>query len=248
MAVNKGKSVALFATCLVDLWRPAVARAAERLLIKAGFKVAVPSGQTCCGQVNYNSGDQKGARKLARRHIMLLTPFDYVVVPSGSCADMIKNHYPALFGNDLDVQKTAQVLSGKTYELTEFLVRIARWKPSRAGGVKRKLVYHDSCSCQRSLRIYKEPRLLLEAQGKYDLQALTGEDRCCGFGGLFSVKYGEVSSHMAGKKTAAIAETEAEILTGADLGCLLNLSGKLKAEGSACEVRHIAEILAEEEA
>ena len=247
MAANKNKSVALFATCLVDLWRPSVARAAERLLINAGYKVTVPRDQTCCGQVNYNNGDLKGTVKLARRHITLLAPFDYVVVPSGSCADMIKNHYPSLFGDDVDVQKMAQVLSGKTYELTEFLVKIARWKPAKGGGVKRKLAYHDSCSCRRALRVYKEPRLLLEAQGKYNLQAIAGEDRCCGFGGLFSVKYGEVSSHMAGKKTAAIAATEAEILASADLGCLLNLSGKLKAEGSPCEVRHIAEILDQED-
>jgi len=238
---KKTKTVALFATCLADLWRPRVARAAARLIADAGFKVAVPGDQTCCGQVNYNSGDVKGAKKLARRHIALLDPFDYVITPSGSCADMIKNHYPALLGVE------AEALAAKTFEVCEFLVKVAKWKPLRWQGERQKLAYHDSCSCRRALGIYKEPRLLLEAQGKYDLEPIAGEDQCCGFGGLFSVKYGEVSSHMAGKKTAAIKETGAGTLAGADLGCLLNLSGKLKAEGSDCEVLHIAEILAGED-
>jgi len=224
-----------------------IAKAAQRLLEGAGYKVTVPRDQTCCGQVNYNSGDEKGARKLARRHIMLLAPFDYIVIPSGSCADMIKNHYPLLFADDADMLATARDLSAKTHELTEFLVKVAKWKPQKWDGEKQKMAYHDSCSCRRALGIYQEPRLLLEAQGKYQLEPIPGEDRCCGFGGLFSVKYGEVSSHMAGKKTAAIKEAEANTLAGADLGCLLNLSGKLKAEGSDCEVKHIAEILAGED-
>ncbi len=244
MAENKGKSVALFVTCLVDLWRPEVARACEKLLKQAGFKAAVPKKQTCCGQVSYNSGDQKGARRLARRHIKIFAPIDYVVAPSGSCADMVKNHYPALFEDDPEMLEEALMVAAKTYELTVFLKHIAKWKPKRpARGEKIDIAYHDSCSCRRQLGIREEPRALLAAAG-YEVAQLDSEERCCGFGGLFSVKYSDISTHLAEQKCAGIAKTGARTLAGADLGCLLNLEGRLKADGHDIAVRHIAEVLA----
>lgn len=241
------KTVALFATCLVDLWRPSVARAAKAILEKAGYRVEIPKAQTCCGQPNWNGGDKKGASKLARRTVEMLKSYNFVVVPSGSCADMIKNQYPALFEDEKDFLKEVKSVSGKTFELSEFLVKVAKWKPQPGTGEKTKLTWHDSCSCRRGLGLYHEPRALLDAAGRFETKALQGEDVCCGFGGAFSLKYGEISSHMAGKKVEAIEATGAEILAGADLGCLLNLSGKLKAKGSKIEVRHIAEILAGED-
>lgn len=237
------KKVALFATCLVDLWRPSVGRASQSLIEKAGFSVEVPPMQTCCGQPNWNSGDRNGASRLARRHLKIFKDFDYVVVPSGSCADMLKNQYPAIFKEDPEILKEAQALSKKTYELSEFLVRVAGFKPAKTKGRKQTLAYHDSCSCRRGLGLEAEPRALIERAGGYQVKEMTGPEICCGFGGLFSVKYGEISSHMAGKKALAIKATGAKVLAGADLGCLLNLEGKLKAEGEDIEVFHIAEIL-----
>jgi len=237
------KKVALFATCLADLWRPSVARAALSLIQKAGFAAQVPKGQTCCGQPNWNSGDRKGAGALARRHIELLTGFDYVVVPSGSCADMFKNQYPALLRNDPKLQKAALDLAEKTHELSQFLVHVAKFKPNQTKAEKQKLAWHDSCSCKRGLGVETEPRALIEAGGRYEIKEMAGADICCGFGGLFSVKYGEISSHMAAKKGVNIKATGAKVLAGCDLGCLLNLEGRLKAESEDFEVLHLAEIL-----
>lgn len=243
---EKDKIVGLFATCLVDLWRPSVGRAAKRLIEKAGFRVEVPKLQTCCGQPNWNSGDRKGAAKLARRHIEMFQGFDFVVVPSGSCADMLKNQYPVMFRDDPDILKAARALSKKTYELSEFLVHVAEYQPRKTKAKKQPLAYHDSCSCRRALGLEAEPRALVEATGRYHVKEMPGKEICCGFGGLFSVKYGEISSHMAGKKTASIKATKAKVLSGGDLGCLLNLEGKLKADGEDIEVLHIAEILDDE--
>ncbi len=239
------KKVALFATCLADLWRPAVARSALSLIGKAGFKAEVPKGQTCCGQPNWNSGDRTGAKKLARRHLELLAGYDYIVVPSGSCADMFKNQYPALFRDEPGMQEAVQGLAGKIFELSQFLVQVAKFKPPKAKGEKQKLAWHDSCSCKRGLGVEKEPRALIEAAGGYEIKEMQGPEVCCGFGGLFSVKYGEISSHMAGKKAANIKATGATVLAGCDLGCLLNLEGRLEAEGAEIKVRHLAEILDE---
>ena len=240
---NKAKSVALFATCLIDLWRPGVARAAVRLLEDAGVKVGVPGSQTCCGQVNYNGGDANGAKTLATHHIRVFEKFDYVVVPSGSCADMIKNHYPGLFEDDQDMKKKALALAKKTFELTVFLTTIAKWTPSHQETGALKITYHDSCSCRRHLGIQDQPRRLIAAAG-HEIAELPGDEVCCGFGGLFAVKFGDISSHLADKKCAAIKATGAKTLVGADLGCLLNLEGRLKALGEDIEVLHIAEFLA----
>lgn len=236
--------VALFSTCLADIFRPSVIRASERLLAEAGFAVECPASQTCCGQPNLNGGDAEGARRIARHHFSVLTGFDYVVVPSGSCAGTIINQYPALFDKGGAEEAQAKALAARTFELTAFLRRIAGWagKKAKSGGA---VAIHDSCSCFRELKVFDEPRQLLAAAGVAVAEA-AGPERCCGFGGLFSVKFGEISSHLAAEKCRALAATGAKTVVGGDLGCLLNIAGKLKAEGSPIEVRHIAEILAGE--
>lgn len=240
---KRKKTVALFATCLVDFWRPSVAEASARLIAKAGFRVSVPTAQTCCGQVNLNGGDLKGARALARRHIELFEGFGYVVVPSGSCAGTVINQYPSLFEKDSALHEKAVKLSKKTYELTRFLARFGPQKADKPKGGK--LTWHDSCSCRRELGIRGEPRELLKRAG-FEIAEAEGGGRCCGFGGLFAVKYGEISSHLAGEKCEALAKPGADLIAGADLGCLLNIAGKLRAQGAKAEVRHVAEVLAGE--
>jgi L-lactate dehydrogenase complex protein LldE len=236
-------SVGLFVTCLVDLFRPSVAFAAVKLLEAAGCRVAVPRVQTCCGQPAYNSGDKGNALGLARRVIAAFRRFDYVVVPSGSCAGMIKLHYAEAFaGNDKWAQR-ARELAVKTHELTGFLhdVMGVRSVPGRFDGIA---AYHDSCSSLREMGVRAQPRALLRQVNGLGLRELPGRDVCCGFGGTFCVKYPEISDHMAGDKCREIAESGADTVLAGDLGCLLNIAGKLSRDGRAISAYHVAEVLA----
>ncbi len=236
--------VALFVTCLVDLFRPTVGFAAVRLLEQAGCRVEVPAVQTCCGQPAYNSGDRADARAIAARVIEAFEPFDYVVAPSGSCAGMIRLHYPALFAGDATMEARARTLAERVYELTAFLVDVRGMTrvSARYDGV---VTYHDSCSGLRELGVKAQPRRLLAGVGGLRLVELPGAEICCGFGGTFCVKYPEISNRMVGEKTADIAATGADTLLAGDLGCLMNMAGKLQREGRAIRVRHVAEILAD---
>lgn len=236
--------VALFVTCLVDLFRPTVGFAAVRLLEQAGCRVEVPAVQTCCGQPAYNSGDRADARAIAARVIEAFEPFDYVVAPSGSCAGMIRLHYPALFAGDATMEARARTLAERVYELTAFLVEVRGMTrvSARYDGV---VTYHDSCSGLRELGVKAQPRRLLAGVEGLRLVELPGAEICCGFGGTFCVKYPEISNRMVGEKTADIAATGADTLLAGDLGCLMNMAGKLQREGRAIRVRHVAEILAD---
>jgi len=237
------RTVGLFVTCLVDLFRPAVGFAALKLLQEAGCIVEVPDTQTCCGQPAYNSGDQTDARALARSVVAAFEKYDYVVVPSGSCGGMIKTHYPALLAGDPQFAERAKTLAAKTFELVSFLadvLGVASVSASHAGSV----TYHDSCSGLRELGIREQPRRLLKTVAGLELRELPDADVCCGFGGTFCVKYPDISNAIVGKKTAQIAATGAETLLAGDLGCLLNMAGKLKREGRATKTRHVAEVLA----
>ena len=236
--------VALFVTCLVDLFRPTVGFAAVRLLEQAGCRVEVPAAQTCCGQPAYNSGDRADARAIAARVIEAFEPFDYVVAPSGSCAGMIRLHYPALFAGDAAMEARARALAERVYELTAFLVDVRGMTrvSARYDGV---VTYHDSCSGLRELGVKAQPRQLLAGVERLRLVELPGAEICCGFGGTFCVKYPEISNKMVGEKTADIAATGADTLLAGDLGCLMNMAGKLQREGRAIRVRHVAEILAD---
>lgn len=238
----RGARVALFVTCLVDMMRPSVGFAAAKLLEKAGCQVEVPL-QTCCGQPAYNSGDRANARILARQMIEAFAGYDYVVAPSGSCAGMVSHHYPLLFDDDPKMKAAAEDLAQRTFELTAFLARIAAFEGVEAHyhGVA---TYHDSCSSLRELGIKNEPRALLGQVQGLELRELPGSEECCGFGGTFCVKYPDVSAAIASKKCANIATTGADLLVAADLGCLMNLAGRLSREGQTVAVRHVAELLA----
>ncbi len=232
----------LFVTCLVDLFRPTVGFASVKLLEEAGCVVEVPT-QTCCGQPAYNSGDRATARNLARQVIAAFEPFDYVVAPSGSCAGMIKQHYPPLFADDPDWRARAEYLSAKTFELTSFLtdvLGVARVNAGYAGAV----TYHDSCSGLRELGIKDQPRQLLATVAGLELREMEESEVCCGFGGTFCVKYPELSNRMVSDKAAHILATGADTVLAGDLGCLLNIAGKLQRDGATVQVRHVAEVLA----
>ncbi len=235
--------VALFVTCLVDLYRPSVGFAAVKLLEDAGCTVEVPGAQTCCGQPAYNSGAKATTKDIARQVIETFRPYDYVVAPSGSCAGMIRAHYPELFADDPVWLERAHELAGRTHELVSFLTDVlgvtrvdARWPGA--------VTYHDSCSGLRELGVREQPRALLRSIDGLSIAELPSADVCCGFGGTFCVKYPEISDRMVADKVANIEQTGAGLLLAGDLGCLLNMAGKLKRQGSAVQVRHVAEVLA----
>jgi L-lactate dehydrogenase complex protein LldE len=238
--------VGLFVTCLVDLMRPRIGFAAVKLLERAGCDVEVPRAQTCCGQPAWNSGSDRNAASIARQVIELFEGFDYVVVPSGSCAGMIRVHYPEALASDADWLKRAQALAGKTHELVSFLVRI-RGLTAVPAGLRTHLCYHDSCSALREMRVSEEPRRLLASVAGLELHELRDREVCCGFGGLFSVKYPEISERMADDKIADAQNAGAEVIASGDLGCLLHLEGRLARRGLPLRTLHIAEILVGDE-
>jgi L-lactate dehydrogenase complex protein LldE len=234
--------VGLYATCLVDLFRPSVGFAAVKLLEDAGCVVEVPA-QTCCGQPAFNSGDRATARALALKIIEAFEGFDAVVVPSGSCGGMIKAHLPELFEDDPNLAARAQRLADKTHELVSFLVDIlgvSRVSAALSGSA----TYHDSCSGLRELGIKGQPRKLLASVEGLTLVEMQDAEVCCGFGGTFCVKYPEISNTIVSKKAQAIEASGASLLLAGDMGCLMNMAGKLKRGGSTIAVRHVAEVLA----
>jgi L-lactate dehydrogenase complex protein LldE len=239
---DPAKRVGLFVTCLVDLIRPAVGFAAVKLLTGAGCTVEVPR-QTCCGQPAFNSGDRRTTRAIAEQVIAAFEPYDYVVAPSGSCAGMLKAHYPELFHGDPNWRPRADAFAAKCYELVSFLVDVlgvSRVDASFEGTV----TYHDACSGLRELGVRVQPRRLLGTVRGLTLKEMADADVCCGFGGTFCVKYPDISDAIVGKKAANIAATGADMLLAGDLGCLMNMAGKLQRGGKEIEVRHVAEVLA----
>ena len=240
---TEGPHVALFITCLVDLFRPSVGFSAVKILEQAGCRISVPEAQTCCGQPAYNSGDSKDAADIARQVIAAFDGYDYVVAPSGSCAGMIKHHYPRLFDTDPDQQAKAQALADRTFELMSFLTDVLN-VPSISGAFAAKAAYHDSCSGLRELGVKRQPRQLLAGIDGLTLEEYEGAESCCGFGGTFCVKYDDISDKIVTSRLGELARTDADYLLGGDLGCLFNLAGKLKRQGSAIQVRHAAEVLA----
>jgi L-lactate dehydrogenase complex protein LldE len=237
--------VGLFVTCLVDLLRPSVGFAAARLIEAAGCCVDVVKGQTCCGQPAYNSGDRESACEIALATVRAFRGCDYVVVPSGSCAAMLKLHYPRLVAGEAKDAAEVRAFAERVHELTSFLVDV-RKVATVPGSLKARAAYHDACSGLRELGISDEPRRLLGSVEGLELVEMADGQSCCGFGGLFSVKYPEISNAMVEKKTAAISEAGPDILLGGDLGCLANIAGKLKRTGSRIACRHVAEVLAGE--
>jgi L-lactate dehydrogenase complex protein LldE len=234
--------VGLFVTCLVDLFRPSVGFAAVKLLEEAGCDVEVPAAQTCCAQPAWNSGDRADARAVAETVLKAFAGVDYVVAPSGSCAGMIRVHYPELFaGTPLEPQ--ARAVAARTWELTSFLVDVMGLERVRVRH-DGTITYHDSCSGLRELGVKAQPRLLLGSVEGLKLKELPGAEVCCGFGGTFCVKYPEISGKIVAEKTADIAATGAGLLLAGDMGCLMNMAGRLTREGRPVAVRHVAEVLA----
>ncbi|MEM7619599.1 MAG: (Fe-S)-binding protein [Pseudomonadota bacterium] len=241
--------VGLFVTCLVDLFRPSVGFASIKLLQDAGCTVSVPEMQTCCGQPAFNSGDKKNAQDIARKVIKNFIDFDYIVVPSGSCAGMLKCHYPELLAEDKVWSEKANTLSKKVFELTSFLVDILDVKDVQANCAQ-SVTYHDSCAGLRELKIKQQPRQLLNSVQDLSLREMPDSEVCCGFGGTFCVKYSDISNSIVQRKADRVLETGADIVLAGDMGCLMNIAGKLSKdkcltkEGKPIAVRHVAEVLA----
>ncbi len=236
--------VGLFVTCLVDLMRPSVGFAAVKLLEDAGCSVEVPQAQTCCGQPAYNSGDRADTRAIAEQTIKAFEGFDYVVAPSGSCAAMLREHYPTLFDDDPVLKTAAEDLAARSYELVSFLTdqRGVTGVESRFAG---SVTYHDSCAGLRELGIEDQPRRLLASIPGVEMKEMEEHDVCCGFGGTFCVKFPDISNKIVSSKAGHIAATGAGTLLAGDLGCLMNMAGKLQRLGTPIEVRHVAEVLAD---
>ena len=233
--------VGLFVTCLVDAMRPQIGWATLKLLEQAGCEVEVPRVQTCCGQPAGNSGDKHGAAALAQQVIEAFEGYNYLVGPSGSCVGQIRS-YPTLF-SDPGWRKRAEDLAAKSFEILGFLHDVMGWQPEGVG-LNASVTYHDSCSGLRELGVQAQPRALLEAVEGLEMRPLEGANVCCGFGGTFCVKYPEISTAIVSEKTANIAATGADILLAGDLGCLMNMAGRLHREGAATRCFHTAEVLA----
>jgi len=235
--MNDRRRVSLCATCLVDQVLPEVGVSAVRLLERAGCRVDFPSEQTCCGQPWFNAGYRREARRLARRTVRAFESAETVVLPSGSCASMIRVEYPTLLGGT-PLGASARRLAERTYELSEFLTRVARWEPALADDAP-AVSYHDSCHMRRHLQLHREPRQLLSAAG-CALEEMVEPERCCGFGGLFSLKMPEAANAMSAEKLKQAAATGGQLLITADPGCLLQLRGL--APGGV-RVEHLASVL-----
>lgn len=238
--------VALFVTCLVDLFRPSVGFATVDLLERAGCEVVVPQNQSCCGQPGYNAGDFPASKTIARQFVANFEGYQYVVAPSGSCIGMVKHHYPRLLAGDPQWESRAQHLAERCFELTTFLVDILAFDPQRLAGTDESVTvcYHDSCAGLRELGVKQQPRALLGGVSALELREMEDTDVCCGFGGTFCAKLPDISREMVDAKLANARATGAGLLLGGDMGCLLNIAGRASREGHAIEVRHIAEVLA----
>jgi L-lactate dehydrogenase complex protein LldE len=238
--------VGLFVTCLVDLMRPSIGFAAIRLLEAAGCEVVVPETQTCCGQPGWNSGDRPATRALAEKVLNEFEACEYVVAPSGSCSGMIRTHYPSLFADEPLLRDRIDRLCARTYELTDFLVTVAKLDHV-PGTFRGTIAYHDSCAGLREMGVKAQPRALLATMPALSLTELNECEQCCGFGGTFSVKFGEVSAAIADRKCRNIEASGADAVVLGDLGCMLNIEGRMRRRGDqATKVLHVAEVLAGE--
>ncbi len=237
------QSVSLFIQCLVDVMYPEVGMAMLKIFDKLGLPVDCPTDQTCCGQPAFNSGYRKQARVAARRFIDIFEDSQVIVCPSGSCASMVRKHYPQLFDGEPDWQRRAETVAAKTYELTQYLVDVLGIDDlgARYNG---RLTFHDSCHALRTLGIREQPRRLIAGVAGAELVEMNESERCCGFGGSFAVKYPEISVAMGQDKVNNIIATGAAAVVGTDISCLMNIQGLLSRRKSPVKILHIAELLA----
>ncbi|HIJ38002.1 MAG TPA: (Fe-S)-binding protein [Rhodospirillaceae bacterium] len=234
-------TVYFFGTCVVDLFFPGAGMAGINLLKEQGLKVIFPQGQSCCGQPAFNSGYMDEARSVAWAQVKLF-PKDYpVILPSGSCAGMMKKHYPSLF-RGTPQQAKAEDFSGRVYELTQFLVDILDIKLKDLG-TPTKVTWHPSCHSQREMGVLDQPKSLLRQLANVEYVELPRERECCGFGGTFAVRQPEISAAMVTDKIDAVASTKADTVISGDCGCLLNIGGALEKAQQAARPKHIAEFL-----
>jgi L-lactate dehydrogenase complex protein LldE len=234
--------VSLFVTCLVDQFYPQVGVSTVRVLQKLGCEVDFPQAQVCCGQPAYNAGYPQEARQAALTLLEAFQHSDYVVTPSGSCGAMVHHGLPGLFAGDPDLAKRAQALAAKTFEFSQFLVQILKVENLEAT-LKTSATFHPSCHAMRMLGVKDEPARLLGSVKGLELKPLNRAEDCCGFGGSFAVKMGELSSAMAQEKCGQVVKTGAEVLMSTDAGCLMNLGGWLARHGSEVKCLHLAEVL-----
>jgi L-lactate dehydrogenase complex protein LldE len=238
--------VGLFVTCLVDMMRPEIGFSTLKLLEAAGCDVIVPDMQTCCGQPAYSSGDRSAARDLAEKFVNEFDGFDYVVIPSGSCGGTVKTHYQDLFRDDPALLARMERLAPRVYELTDFLYNVAKVEklPCGSTALKGCVTYHDSCSGLRELGVQEQPRALLNKCG-VQITEMKDARACCGFGGTFAIKYGNISTAIVDEKCENIHESGADAVVLGDLGCILNIEGRLRRTGDdKTRVLHVAQVLA----
>lgn len=242
--MNDHKTVALFVQCIVDSVYPHVAESMVKILRHLGVSVSCPEDQTCCGQPAFNSGYHKEARIAARHFIRVFENTGTIVCPSGSCTSMIRNHYPELFEQESDWQRRAKRIGQNTYEFTQYLVDVMGI--TDVGAARNATVtYHDSCHLLRWLNIREQPRKLVRNIRGVSFVEMFNADHCCGFGGAFSVKYPRISAAMLEDKVKNIIDSGADIVTGCDMGCLMNIQGMLSRKNIPVKAIHIAQLLAE---
>lgn len=236
--------VSIFITCLADMFYPAVGESMVRLLHRYGCEVDLPEAQTCCGQPAFNSGYQDEAREVARQLIRAFEHSDYVVSPSGSCNGMVHHYYPHLFKDEPEWAAKAEAFIAKTYEFSQFMVHVLGVTDLGAE-FSAKVTYHPSCHGSRLLGIKDEPMALMEKVKGAQFVELPHKEDCCGFGGTFAVKMADMSEAMVCEKAKHVVATEAEVLVGTDMGCLMNIEGRLNKEGRPIRVMHLAQLLEE---
>lgn len=234
--------VSIFITCMNDAIYPRVGIAMSELLKRYGIAVDFPIAQTCCGQPAFNSGYWEEARASAKTLLDAFADSDFVISPSGSCTSMIHHYYPKLFEHDPGLLKQAEQLVEKTFEFSQFVVNVLGITDVGAH-FPHKVTYHPSCHGSRLLGVKEEPFELLKQVKGLELIPLPFAEDCCGFGGTFAVKMSDISGAMVEEKAHHVAETEAEVLTGLDMSCLMNISGRLQYRGSKVKVMHVAELL-----
>jgi L-lactate dehydrogenase complex protein LldE len=237
------KKVTLFVQCLVDGLYPEVGEAMVTIFNKLGISVNCPLDQTCCGQPAFNAGYRKAARVAGKRFIEIFEDSESIVCPSGSCVNMVKNHYPELFEDDVKWFERAVKVGQRTFELSQYIVDILKIEDVGAC-YHGKVTYHDSCHLLRGLGISEQPRRLIRNIKKAELVEMKDSDRCCGFGGTFSVKYPVISTAMVDDKIDNIIASGADTVTGCDVSCLMNIQGRLSRMGSSVKTLHIAQLLA----
>jgi len=237
------KNVTLFVQCLVDGLYPEVGEAMMTLFRRLDIRVNCPVDQTCCGQPAFNAGHRKAARAAAKRFIEIFEEAQWIVCPSGSCVHMVKHHYPDLFEDDITWFERAKKVGQRTFELSQFLVDILEIETVGAS-YKGKITYHDSCHLLRGLGVREQPRRLIQHLKQAEFVEMKDPDRCCGFGGTFSVKYPDISTAMVDHKIRNIIDSGADTVTGCDISCLMNIQGRLSRMESPIKVLHIAQLLA----